>query len=96
VRIIISFLTANIALCHLLCKAALLINQARTGNRPNGSVSAIRIQCRLTIIFDDEKRGKKPLWINIEEQDQTERTSFNHIIAIHNQQIIGTISNLCR
>jgi hypothetical protein len=47
-------------------------------------------------IFDDEKRGKKPLWINLEEQDQTERTSFNHIIAIHNPQIIGTISNLCR
>ena len=67
-----------------------------TRNRQNASVFAIRIQCRLTIIFDDEKRGKKPLWINIEEQDQTEGTSFNHIIAIHNPQIIGTISNLCR
>ena len=47
-------------------------------------------------IFDNEKRGKKPLWINLEEQDLTERTSFYHIIAIHNPQIIGTISNLCR
>lgn len=31
-------------------KAGRIINQVRTGNRPKGSVSAIRIQCRLAIM----------------------------------------------